>query len=82
MHGAFLNFRTTFYKYMAFYGGVVGANMTDANFRSDFLTWFWLLANVSYNASSIYTIIAYRATDTSWQSACVQGLCVEVGDVQ
>lgn len=76
---AFANYRATFYKYMSFYGHVVGGDMTNANFQSNFLTYFWLLANVSYNLSAIYTMVAYRHADTSWQSACVQGLCAEVG---
>lgn len=78
MHGAFLNFRNTFYKYMAFYGGMVGGDMTNVNFRSNFVTYFWLIANISYNASSIYTMIANRSSEMAWQSACIQGLCVEV----
>lgn len=77
-HQAYINYRETFYKYISIYGTVVGANMTDATFRPSFLTYMWLGANLSYNASVFYTMIAFRHLDVSWQSACVQGLCMQV----
>lgn len=52
-------FRVTFFDYIGRYGGFVGVNMVDPNFRVSRTTIFWLFVNVFFFIAAMYTVCAY-----------------------
>lgn len=66
------------FKQIGRYGGMVGVNMVQPNYRPTLLTFFMLGLNISLVLSSLYTMIWYDSR-TSWLSSNVLGITIQVG---
>lgn len=59
------------------YGGIVGVNMVQPNYRASLLTMLMLSLNILLVSSNFYTII-FLDSKSGWLSANVMGIALQV----
>lgn len=68
---------TQIFNLIGRYGGTAGVNMTKPNYRPSLMTWIWVVMNVTYILSALFTIATYDV-QTKWMSANVLGISIQV----
>lgn len=65
------------FKYIGFFGGLAGVNLTRSGYKANWCTYFWISVNSSIFLSTFYTLCFYDE-ETAWKNLAVLGLTMQV----
>lgn len=67
----------TIFKIIGRYGGIAGVNMTLPNYKPTMYTWIWVVINLTYVITALYTVVFYDS-DIAWLCGTDFGITLQV----
>lgn len=71
-------YRSMFFTYIGRYGGFVGVNMVEPDYRVSKITIFWLAQNLAFMLAAVYTVCSYDL-ESMQKTSTYFGLVLQVG---